>query len=270
MKRFFFVVFMAILLLVVGCGENNAGSNPKLINQNLLILRKEKKDDTSVFYYIMGLEESINTNSQPNDLRDTKLYMQFKDTYNGEEIKIPITITCNEESYTFKSTLFPGNTNMTFIVFTDFLKSSKEVTCTLPKSVYIDSVYAELTDEDYSYYITSKLEESKTTKYINNTPIVKVESTKEENYSTPLQSTKENNSTITIEDITWKETSINATEMSININAYYSKETPYDNSKDVNKYLKDDVVKVTATTDTGYYKIIGGTYIKKEFLKEFE
>ena len=97
-----------------------------------------------------------------------------------------------------------------------------------------------------------------------------MESTKEENYSTPLQSTKENNSTITIEDITWKETSINATEMSININAYYSKETPYDNSKDVNKYLKDDVVKVTATTDTGYYKIIGGTYIKKEFLKECE
>lgn len=270
MKKFFFVVFMAILLLMIGCNENNAGSNPKLINQNLLILRKEKKDDTSVFYYIMGLEESINTNSQTNNLRDTKLYMQFEDTYNGEEIKIPITITCNEESYTFKSTLFPGSTNMTFIVFTDFLKSSKEVTCTLPKSVYIDSIYAELTDEDYSYYITSKVEESKTTKYINNTPIVKVESTKEENYSTPLQSTKENNSTITIEDITWKETSINATEMFININAYYSKETPYDNSKDVNKYLKDDVVKVTATTDTGYYKIIGGTYIKKDFLKEFE
>lgn len=270
MKKFFFVAFIATLLLIVGCSQNNADSNQKLINQNLLILRKETGDDTSVFYYIMGLEESINTNFKLNDSKDTKLCMDLEDTYNGEEIKIPITITCNEESYTFKSTLFPGSTNMTFIIFTDFLKSSKEITCTLPKSVYIDSVYAELTDEDYSYYITSKVEESKTTKYINNTPIVKVESTKEENYSTPLQTTKENSSTLSIEDITWKETSINATEMFININAYYSKETPYDNSKDVNKYLKDDVVKVTATTDTGYYKIISGTYIKKDFLKEFE
>ena len=144
------------------------------------------------------------------------------------------------------------------------------MTCTLPKSVYIDNVYAELTDENYSYYITSKIEESKTTKYINNTPAVKVESTQEENYSTPLQTTKENSSTLSIEDINWKETGINSVEMSISVNTCYSKETPYDNSKDVNKYLKDDVVKVTATTDTGYYKIISGTYIKKDFLKEFE
>ena len=270
MKKIYFLVFMIILIFIVGCEKIDTSGNSKLANNDLLILRKEIIDDTSVFYYIMGLEESINTSYKSNDSRDTKLYINFEDTYNGEEVIVPITITCNEESYTFKSTLSPGSNSITFILFTDFLKSSKEVTCTLPKSVYIDSIYAELTDEDYSYYVTSKVEESKTAKYINNTPIVKVESTKEENYSTPLQSTKENNSTITIEDITWKETSINATEMYININAYYSKETPYDNSKDVNKYLKNDVVKVTATTDTGYYKIIGGTYIKKDFLKECE
>lgn len=110
-----------------------------------------------------------------------------------------------------------------------------------------------------------KIEESETSKYINNTPAVKVESTQEENYSTPLQTTKENSSTLSIEDINWKETGINSVEMSISVNTCYSKETPYDNSKDVNKYLKDDVVKVTATTNTGYYKILGGTYIKRLF-----
>lgn len=270
MKKFFFITFMAALLLIVGCSQNNADSNQKLINQNLLILRKETGDDTSVFYYIMGLEESINTNFKLNDSKDTKLCMDLEDTYNGEEVEVPITITCKGESYTFKGNLSPGSNSITFVLFTDFLKSSKEVTCTLPKSVYIDNVYAELTDDDYSYYITSKIEESETSKYINNTPAVKVESTQEENYSTPLQTTKENSSILSIEDINWKETGINSVEMSISVNTCYSKETPYDNSKDVNKYLKDDVVKVTATTDTGYYKILGGTYIKKDFLKEFE
>ena len=270
MRKFFFVAFMAVLLLIVGCNQNNADNNPELINQNLLILRKETGDDTSVFYYIMGLEESINTNFKLNDSKDTKLYMNFESTYNGEEIKVPLTINCGEESYIFKGTLLPGSNSITFVLFTDFLKSSKEVICTLPESVYIDNVYAELTDEDYSYYITSKVEESETSKYINNTPIVKVESTQEENYSTPLQTTKENSSILSIEDIDWKETGINSVEMSISVNTCYSKETPYDNSKDVNKYLKDDVVKVTATTDTGYYKILGGTYIKKDFLELFE